>query len=184
MPSWINASWFRDHGVNMDPSRRRIDQDTFKAHLYETLTETSLPQLLHYEDHNSMAYSIESRVPFLTPALAKFVFALPDEYLIAPNGTTKSVFRHAMRGIVPDAILDRRDKLGFPTPQSSWLLSMKGWVHQVLTKDITSQFGALNREAMRLEWRGIVQGTRALDAEVWRWINVILWAQKFSVATD
>ena len=51
-----------------------------------SLTTTSLPMLLRYEDRNSMAHSIESRVPFLTPELASFVLRLPDRGAI-PNVT-------------------------------------------------------------------------------------------------
>jgi asparagine synthase (glutamine-hydrolysing) len=131
-----------------------------------------------------MSYSIESRVPFLTPELASFVFSLPEEYLVPSNGTTKAVFRKAMRGIVPDAILDRRDKLGFPTPERDWLLSNRPWIERVLSSDTARQIRALNIERIHREWGEILQGTRAFDSRVWRWINLILWARQFSVASS
>src|SRR5205807_3214015 len=90
---------------------------SLRHHLEETLVETSLPMLLRYEDRNSMAFSIESRVPFLTMPLVDFLLRLPEEHLIGRDGTTKNVFRQAMRGLVPDTILDRRDKIGFQTPE-------------------------------------------------------------------
>ena len=86
-----------------------------------------------------------------------------------------------MRGIVPDAILDRRDKLGFPTPERAWLMSLGPWVERVLSSETARQIGALNVDRIRREWQEIVQGTRAFDSRVWRWVNLILWARKFSV---
>ena len=60
---------------------------------------------------------------FLTPPLAEFILALPEDYIVSCNGTSKAVFRQAMRGIGPDSILDRRGKLGFPAPERQWLTS-------------------------------------------------------------
>ena len=64
-----------------------------------------------------MYWSIESRVPFLTIEIAEFLLQLPESYLLGQDGQTKRIFRAAMRGLVPDEILDRRDKIGFQTPE-------------------------------------------------------------------
>jgi asparagine synthase (glutamine-hydrolysing) len=80
-----------------------------------------LPTLLHTEDINSMAHSIESRVPFLDHRLVHRAFQMPNRSKTA-RGETKRVLRAAMRGIVPDAVLDRKDKTGFITPgHIAWL---------------------------------------------------------------
>ena len=128
-----------------------------------------------------MAFSIESRVPFLTPALASFLLSLPDEYLVAVDGTSKAVFRRAMRGIVPDKILDRRDKVGFPTPERDWLMAQQSFVQQVLTGATARRIGALNLNVLLPDWENTVQGFRQPDSHTWRCLNLILWAQKFSV---
>lgn len=99
MPSWLNASWFRERGVEPSVAEYTDAPEMLRHELYQMLTETSLPQLLRYEDRNSMAFSIESRVPFLTPSIVNFLFALPEQYLISPGGETKSVLRKAMRGL-------------------------------------------------------------------------------------
>jgi asparagine synthase (glutamine-hydrolysing) len=183
-PPWLNADWCRDHAVHDFASSQAVTTDMLRQELYQTLTETSLPQLLHYEDRNSMSYSIESRVPFLTPALVRFLFSLPEDYLLATDGTTKAVFRKAMRGIVPDVILDRRDKLGFPTPERDWLLSMGSWVGEILSSETARKIRALNVYRIRREWKEILQGTRTFDSRVWRWVNLVLWAEKFSVEVE
>src|SRR4029077_19874850 len=101
-----------------------VTSDVLRHQLHETLVATSLPMLLRYEDRNSMAHGAESRVPFLTAPLAEFILQLPEEYLISPEGTTKNVFRLAMQGLVPEAILGRKDKIGFATPEQSWLAQL------------------------------------------------------------
>src|SRR5690606_2956446 len=92
------------------------------AHLLSDLTVTRLPELLQAEDRFSMAFSIESRVPFLDRAFVEYGIALPAAQEIE-GGTTTVVLRDAMRGIVPDATLGRRDKQGYPTPANEWLRS-------------------------------------------------------------
>lgn len=84
------------------------------------LNRYSVPSLLRYEDRNSMAWSVESRVPFLDYRLVEFAIRLPVEHKLRA-GQTKAVLRCGLRGIVPDAVLNRRDKMGFVTPQSRWM---------------------------------------------------------------
>src|SRR5690606_25204602 len=89
-----------------------------------SLQHRFLPGYLREGDRNSMHFSVESRLPFLTLPMAQLLLSLPEEYLISPQGQTKHVFRAAMRGIIPDEILDRRDKIGFETPEFNWLSGM------------------------------------------------------------
>jgi asparagine synthase (glutamine-hydrolysing) len=89
--------------------------------LYNELMLINLPMLLHKEDRNSMAFSIESRVPFLDHRLVEFAFQTRVEDKISDN-TTKRLLREALNGIMPDKIQKRRDKIGFTTPgEEHWL---------------------------------------------------------------
>ena len=90
--------------------------------LHSDLTRYSIPQLLRYEDKNSMRWSIESRVPFLDYRLVELAMSLPSGYKIR-KGTTKYILRKAMKGLVSDRILERKDKIGFATPDESWMRS-------------------------------------------------------------
>jgi asparagine synthase (glutamine-hydrolysing) len=128
-----------------------------------------------------MASSIESRVPFLTPELVSFLGRLPESYLIDANGTSKAVFRRAMRGIVPDAILDRRDKIGFATPERTWLASQDRWVRAMLDGDAARNMGFLNLNAARHELDAVREGSRPFGFHVWRWVNLIRWTEKLGV---
>jgi asparagine synthase (glutamine-hydrolysing) len=182
MPAWLNARWFHERGVAVLFPPRSGERDILREQLCQTLLETSLPMLLRYEDRNSMAYSIESRVPFLTAPLVSFTLGLPEEYIIAPDGTSKNVFRRAMRGIVPDAVLDRRDKVGFATPEQGWLSTLRPWVEETLSCEAARRIPALDGPGMEREWQAVYQGRRRFDFRLWRWLNLIRWADHFAVS--
>src|SRR5919202_752848 len=78
-----------------------------------------LPELLRYEDRNSMAHSLEARVPFLDYRLVELAFSLPGDELIR-NGRSKDVVRRALADLLPPEVRERRDKLGFVTPERRW----------------------------------------------------------------
>lgn len=184
-PPWLSAAWLERSGVvRGSPIPRPARADALREMLHRTLTETSLPMLLRYEDRNSMAYSIESRVPFLTPALAQFALSLPESYLVDGRGTSKAVLRDAMRGLVPDPILDRRDKIGFATPERRWLGDLRAWVESILASPAARAVPALDLARAGDEWRGILAGTRPFGWHVWRWINTVRWADLYGVRFD
>jgi asparagine synthase (glutamine-hydrolysing) len=178
VPGWLNAEWFASREVRTQPMKYTFgdSREVLREQLHRALSHSSLPMLLRYEDRNSMAHSIESRVPFLTPQLAQFVLSLPESYLINRDGQTKAVFRRAMRGIVPDAILDRRDKIGFATPERAWLLELRPLVERTLGSEVAASIGALSVDGLRAEWTAILENRRAFDFRVWRWVNLIEWA--------
>src|SRR5690606_36941002 len=120
-------------------------------------------------DRNSMRFSIESRVPFLTVDMVDLLLSLPENHLINLKGETKHVFRAAMRGIVPDDVLDRHDKIGFSTPERDWLLSMRSTVRKWLGENIHLEF--LNQEKMLQEFDLIAAGGKPFSWQVWRWVN-------------
>ena len=82
--------------------------------------KTLLPALLQVEDRVSMAHGLESRVPILDNPLVELVAAIPANIKFK-NGTLKSLFRNAVQDLLPPAILQRQDKMGFPTPLTEWL---------------------------------------------------------------
>lgn len=176
-----NYKWFADQGVTPSIFAQGSGNDLLREFLYQTLTTTSVPMLLRYEDRNSMNFSIESRVPFLTPALAEFMLTLPEEYIIAPDGTSKSIFRAAMRGIVPDQILDRKDKIGFATPEQKWLKLLRPWVEKNLASDIAKQMPMLNLVGIQQDWQNMLIGKSVFNFRIWRWVNLIKWAEQFAI---
>jgi asparagine synthase (glutamine-hydrolysing) len=92
--------------------------------LADYMTKYSLPHLLKAEDRNSMAHSVEARVPFTDYRLVDYVFSLPGIYKIH-KGWTKWLLRLATRDILPEDIVWRKDKLGFATP--AWASRQEEW---------------------------------------------------------
>src|ERR1019366_3494527 len=88
--------------------------------LWNGLRTYGLPELLHSEDALSMAFSVESRPPFLDHRLVEFCFRLPFWQKIS-GGWTKSLLRRSLSAGVPAEILARRRKMGFSSPISTWL---------------------------------------------------------------
>jgi asparagine synthase (glutamine-hydrolysing) len=184
LPAWLDADWFARRGVEPRAPWRPSGASVLRGQLLDAIRENSLPMLLRYEDRNSMAFSIESRVPFLTPRLAEFVTSLPEPHLLAADGTSKAVFRRAMRGLVPDAVLDRRDKIGFATPEESWLVALRPWIQEVLASEAASRVAPLRIDALRRAADALLSGRVAFDFRLWRWLNVIRWAERFDVSFE
>ena len=90
------------------------------ASLAYSVYRTPLPRILRIEDRNSMAHSIESRLPFLDYRLVSLVFGLPPEWHMR-GPWNKYVLREAMRGRIPESVRTRVDKMGFPVPSRNWL---------------------------------------------------------------
>jgi asparagine synthase (glutamine-hydrolysing) len=181
VPDWLRRDWLDQHGAQIESLRTAADKDVLLESLEKSLRGPGLPQLLRYEDRNSMAWSVESRVPFLTTNLVDLLLSLPESFLIGDDGTTKRVFRAAMRGIVPDPVLDRKDKIGFATSEREWLVEMAPWVTGLLDSDAAAAIPALNVPRLRTHWAQILEGRRAYESHVWRWINVIEWTRQLQV---
>jgi asparagine synthase (glutamine-hydrolysing) len=181
MPPWLKEKWFREHHVEIAPREKSNNQEILRQELYRSLMKQLLIGLLRYEDRNSMAYSIESRVPFLTPELATFISSLPEEYIIDGQGTTKAIFRQAMKGIVPDAILGRKDKIGFATPEKLWFQNLRSWVESVLNSDASRRVVFFHIPAMQKGWEEVLQGHKPFDFTVWRWLNFVRWVDQRNV---
>lgn len=182
-PPWLKVGWFRSRGVV--PFEGRVGgRNVLRARLLDSVVRSSLPGLLRYEDRDSMAFSVESRVPFLTVDFVEYLLSLPEDHLIDRDGNTKRVFRDAMRGLVPDAVLDRRDKVGFATTEDVWLRASGAWVRSVLESPAARRIPFLDRPVLLEWWDGIESGRRPYDRTFWRVLNLILWTDCFAVTYD
>ncbi len=96
-----------------------IFYDTLDTSLRFYTFVSGLDRLLRFADRNSMAHSIEVRLPFLSHDLVEYVFSLPSDYIIH-DGWTKALVRNGMSDILPKEIAWRKNKLGFMPPQKTW----------------------------------------------------------------
>jgi len=150
---------------------------TLTAHLRDSLTEGSLPHLLRYEDRNSMAFSVEARVPYVDYRLVEYACGPGQEYRIH-NGWSKWLLRAAVADLLPPEIVWRRRKVGFEVPEADWigrLLAMlpPDW-HEPASRFIAG--GAFSPEATAT-WM-----QRGLSRGLWRFVNVALWMKAFAAA--
>jgi asparagine synthase (glutamine-hydrolysing) len=141
--------------------------------LRKAVQGSGLSSLLRHGDRNAMKWSVENRVPFLTLDIAEFIFTLPEEYLVSQGGQTKRIFREAMRGIVPDAVLDRQDKIGFATPEQEWITKM-GSLDLFKAYD---QIKFIDQRAIRNERDDMLNGTKPFNWFTWRVLNLSRWLE-------
>jgi asparagine synthase (glutamine-hydrolysing) len=177
IPKWLNKDFLDTNSIKTRPIRMNRSSGGKGRRVAEVLLDAminnGLPSLLRYGDRNAMNFSIENRVPFLTIPLAEFLLSLPENFLISKNGETKSVFRAAMRGIVPDAILDRRDKIGFEVPMGKWVFEMK---QSLLEIDFPGEeMRILDFEKLKIKLNESLQNEERMPLQQWRVINLLLW---------
>jgi asparagine synthase (glutamine-hydrolysing) len=148
-------------------------------HVAAYLQSHSLPALLHHEDRNAMAFSIEARLPFLDARLVGFSLRLPTRLKLR-NGRSKFILREAMAGVLPDAIRQRTDKMGFVTPQDRWLReTLRPQLEELFSTQAFEQRGYWDPSRLRTAYREYCEGRHQLGASVWRWVGLELWHQRF-----
>lgn len=175
-PSWLNGHRIRERAAGVLLSRDSgiyPSPDKVRTTLANSLTWAGCPNLLRYGDRCASAFSLENRVPFLTIPLVSFCLSLPEHYLVSMEGETKSVFRLAMRGIVPDVLLDRRDKIGFESPEKIWLCNAPHWVESILE---TAKHSAIfNAYELTVLWRQILSEKTPYNSVIWRILSYLRW---------
>jgi asparagine synthase (glutamine-hydrolysing) len=151
--------------------RRKKPPTSVHETLQRQVTEGSLPELLRYQDRNSMAHSVEGRTPFLDYRLVEFAFRdASDLRVVVP--TTKRILRDAMRSDLPLSITDQKTKVAFETPESAWVSAIES----------LGPMKALMAEAHYVsDWPTAL---RVLTPrQRWRLMNVELWHRCFATET-
>ena len=152
----------------------KFDSTRLNQFLYHLTFTTSLPSLLHYEDRNSMAFSIESRVPFLDHRLVEFAFSLNDDDKFS-NGITKLILRKSLGEFMPKKIVDRTDKKGFVTPgEIKWL---RGPLKELLNINY-DQLSFINKSKAEEVVKGFKNGENKNSNLIWRLATLNHWVGK------
>lgn len=143
--------------------------------LSEALLYNSLPMLLRYADRNSMAFSRESRLPYLDYDLVDFCISLPDDYYIR-HGWQKWVLRMAAGRAVPESIRWRADKVGYAAPLDNWLRSeLRDWAYERITDSSLQDLPAYNQTVTLSLWNEHQKGLANNSWALWRWISMSEW---------
>ncbi len=154
------------------------DREHLSNILHQLTFHTNLQALLRHEDRNSMAFSVESRVPFLDHRLVEFIFGLPSRLKIR-NGYTKRVLRDSMEGVIPEKIRWRTSKLGFATPERKWQKTvLRPLVANALKDERVRSFVDPDRAN---EYLDRVEAMGVADNSAWRWINLHLWMNAYKL---
>jgi asparagine synthase (glutamine-hydrolysing) len=184
---WLDSDALRPYArqqsaFQLASDRLGLPPVTNIATLCLTLTFASnLQMLLHWEDRNSMAHSVEARVPFVDHRVVEFSLMLGNNHKIV-GGDTKRVLRRAMTGILPKVVRNRRDKLGFTTPEEIWFRGpLKGLILEGVEATLKRYPGLLNAAGTRALVADMLDGTRPLDFTLWRIVNIGLWGERFAV---
>jgi asparagine synthase (glutamine-hydrolysing) len=185
----INRASLMQEEVNWEALRGYSPFETFrnifngdnvrKESYFDLMThfdfKTLLPALLQVEDRVSMAHGIESRVPFLDHPLVEFAATIPSNIKFK-DGTMKQVLKKAAQPYLPDIIVHRRDKMGFPTPLTEWMSGEGG----EFVKDIFSSKAALNRELINNQ-KVLNELSREVKygRKIWGLLCLEMWQQEF-----
>ncbi|MCC6760898.1 MAG: asparagine synthase (glutamine-hydrolyzing) [Chitinophagaceae bacterium] len=154
---------------NMQQMENAINQSVQAFQQFD-IVSGNLPALLRHEDRNSMAFSIETRLPYLDYRLVEWAVQLPHQQKLH-NGWSKYILRKAMQANVPAAIAWRKGKIGFEPP--------------AIDDDITRQW--LNPEILRKRGLKLLSGASLQHLSVamrWRLLSVQLWAEAFDVTFE
>lgn len=175
-PDWLVAS--SPSALDMSAARDLNDL------LRQQLLVTSLPVLLRYEDRNSMAWSVESRVPFLDYRLVEFLSGVPGAMKLR-RGVTKTVFREAMRGVLPEPIRTRADKMGFVTPEEVWLgRTATAWFRDGIEAALAAAPSLFDRRKMLDMVDGTIAGTVPFSFAPWRILCFGRWVMNISLGCE
>jgi asparagine synthase (glutamine-hydrolysing) len=134
-----------------------------------------LQSLLQLEDRTSMAVSLESRLPLLDRRIVDLVFAAPAHHRFAA-GQPKHLLRRALQGIVPQPVLDRRDKMGFPVPIYEWFKGeLRPFVEDILLGQTTRQRGFFAMKGVEQ----CIRGEQPIGRTVWGLLSLELWFRAY-----
>lgn len=137
--------------------------------------KTLLPALLHVEDRMSMAHGLETRVPFLDHPLVEFAATVPADIKFE-GGKMKQLLRDSFASEIPQSILDRRDKMGFPVPLREWF---SGELHD-FSQDALHSLARGGRPFIRGD---VIERNRAAEQpfsrRTWGLLSLELWYQEF-----
>ena len=142
--------------------------------------EYKLEHLLKWDDRNSMWFSIESRTPFLDYRLVEYLLKAEDSAKIK-DGYTKSILRRSMKGLLPERIRMRRDKVGFATPDSMWFAEeeFRVLIESVLRSESFRSRGIIDPEKAEKLYSKHCQGKINISKDIWKWINLEMWYREF-----
>jgi len=177
----LSGDFARRHRRRRAGWRAARSTTNLQARLWADMVQFSIPQLLHYEDRNSMAFSVEARLPFLDYRLVEWAFAQPAAVKLHA-GWTKYIARKAVAGLCPESIAWRTDKVGFATPEAAWMHA-GGEVLRLLSDPGTFRAGRfIDPLKLRAAMLPNDEPAPRWRRDVWRATSFELWMRLFGIS--
>jgi len=169
----------QDHYRNLFSMTNPHDDPHIIAQLLSVNIRTYLPDdLLVKADRSSMAASLEARSPFLDHQLTQFAAGIPSN-LKVKRGVSKYILKKALRGVLPDKIIDRK-KHGFGVPVGAWFRGdLAGYVNSVLLGDKAAKRGIMPQDTVRRMVDTHMSGKTDLGQALWTLLTFELWMQRY-----
>jgi asparagine synthase (glutamine-hydrolysing) len=135
----------------------------------------SLPALLQVEDRVSMAASLESRVPLLDRRIVELITSMPP-HMKFKGAEMKYILKKAVGELLPQEIINRKEKMGFPVPLHIWAKNHTGeFFKEVLFSQSCRERGLFDHT----EIEKLIENESAFGRRLWGIINLELWFQTF-----
>jgi len=169
--------WFhRDLSATLDSDEFGGMDGRLATTLRNSVQVTPLPIYLRVEDRNSMAHSVEARLPFMDYRLVSLLFRLGPEWKLR-GPWNKYVLREAMGGRIPESVRSRVDKMGFPTPVGKWLAGeLLEPVQDLLASRAARERGIYDLEAIRRDLLRHREGRVDVSRNLFDVAQFELWA--------
>ncbi len=176
---YIDNSFYKKNKSNSRTAATIYNSNSLNQALLDHF-EYKLEHLLKWEDRNSMYFSIEARVPFLDYRIVEKTLSLKPEMIIK-NGTTKFILREAMKGVLPEKIRMRQDKIGFETPEAEWFRNalFKDFILELLNSNSFKSRKIINPDKAKKLYHKHLLKEIDISKEIWKWINLELWFREF-----
>lgn len=139
--------------------------------------------LLHLEDRNSMAHSVEARIPFLDPELVQGAYDMPFSYKIR-DGMSKAVLRDGLADLLPPEVRARQNKMGFPAPEAKWVQLNRDWFQTELEEACQRFAFILDRDAVLEGFNQYMSCPQTGEFVWWRIMCANRWAKLFKVTVE
>ena len=172
--SLLRPDWL----ARMAPPQDERVTGTLKERLLQDLMASSLPSAIRYEDRNSMAHSLEARLPFLDQELVEWVLTLPEEAFVR-DGWARIIVREGLADLLPKKVRERRWKVGFTTPEMRWLKARRVIVQSLLRSPSFCSRPWWDGIAIADMWHRACLGEVDDSLFFWRVINLELWLRVF-----
>lgn len=155
------------------------EYDTLVQKQMQDIDKYSVPILNRYEDRNSMAFSLEIRLPFLDHRLVNLLLSIADDLKIK-KGWNKYILRHSMTNL-PDQIRWRKDKKGFITPEETWLKNqLKKKIKNTFSGSSLSKLGLIDDELFLNYYNRFLNGDKLIHSfDISRVFIAEIWARQF-----